>query len=689
MSGEWVSGDFNLDDVKKAVDNLKVFPIDMHSFHESPSGPLTFVDLPTLDFPAGGKIKCFVDLVSDVDIEVPKAVIKEGFQSKTYEDIPAPFGMKSKITGPFKLDIAIMLQQNGKHTVIKLFHFPQLMKVDAARDLCYGTPYCFNWQGEVKTMKKCIHFVFERLGGFQCRQHVFRQSEEGKPESERSQEEWDFGFDFIELNGPRENIKNRMLRWVTVQTSNKDSPIFRWPPVLVEKSLRNLAQDGVLAQVHTSWCLTLYDIDVRVLKALAPLFSSFSEKALGLFGEPGAGKTPVARSVAMALSRYYINRIGKQGEVEPSFRQASEFDFFRGQSGQILRPDIFDDGTLPEQPFKKLKAFTDVGNIESMSKERWGAAKWVKGQPRIYCVNDYDRKAEPKNDLPILSHRQGIISYATHGDFLNMLEPAWCPKDKNEANVMAVLKRTHILLKTKTFLYVRPASEKESPVLRIPLDDKLDLLHLESRSVYDYHRKGGTNMPADFDSKVAWETEWVEKAMKGNISGLKYRPTIIRKNIFADHVESHPQPRLDLSHALVRNVSNLFETPNPSSSARPHADKSTGADVEPKPATHTSTCSDAQPLKKVKLEPGIFRTLTSSEVGGTTIDLDSSPEKPPRPSVVEESLTQQLEEQMRQAEIPNPGSPEFPCGDEAGDAHDEEDQLSFGGDAMDVAEDIH
>ena len=128
-----------------------------------------------------------------------------------------------------------------------------------------------------------------------------------------------------------------MLRWVTVQTSCKDSPIFRWPPVLVEKSLRNLAQDGVLAQVHTSWCLTLYAIDVRVLKVLAALFSSFSEKALGLFGEPGAGKTPVARSVAMALSRFYINRIGQQGEVEPSFRQASEFDFFRGQSGQVSR----------------------------------------------------------------------------------------------------------------------------------------------------------------------------------------------------------------------------------------------------------------------------------------------------------------------------------------------------------------
>ena len=81
----------------KAVENLTVFPIDMHSFHESPSGPLTFADLPTLDFPTSGKIKCFVDLVADVDGGIPKAVIKESLQSKTYEDIPAPFGMKSKV----------------------------------------------------------------------------------------------------------------------------------------------------------------------------------------------------------------------------------------------------------------------------------------------------------------------------------------------------------------------------------------------------------------------------------------------------------------------------------------------------------------------------------------------------------------------------------------------------------------
>lgn len=41
-----------------------------------------------------------------------------------------------------------------------------------------------------------------------------------------------------------------------------------------------------------------------------------------------------------------------------------------GSLAQFFVLTFFDDGTLSEQQFKKLKAFTDVGNVESMSKER-------------------------------------------------------------------------------------------------------------------------------------------------------------------------------------------------------------------------------------------------------------------------------------------------------------------------------
>ena len=156
----------------------------------------------------------------------------------------------------------------------------------------------------------------------------------------------------------------------------------------------------------------------------------------------------------------------------------------------MFRPDIFDDGSLCEQHFKKVKAFTDVGNIESMSKERWGAAKWVRGQPRIYCVNDFEPETEPAFDIPILAQREGVVSYVSHNEFLKMLDKAWYEKEKTSANVMAVLKRTHILLRTKTSFYVRPASGRESPVLHMPFGDKS-----WNRGAGNAHGHGGCPWP--------------------------------------------------------------------------------------------------------------------------------------------------------------------------------------------------
>lgn len=236
----------------------------------------------------------------------------------------------------------------------------------------------------------------------------------------------------------------------------------------------------------------------------------------------------------MAVSRYCIHRAHKEDEITPSFRQACEFDFFRGQAGSLFRPDIFDDGTLSEQQFKKLKAFTDVGNIESMSKERWGAAKWTKGQLCLYCVNDFVAATEPTVGVPVLAKQAGQPSYVTHSDFMKMLDVAWFQKENTESNIMAVLKRTHLLVNTKTFFYVRPASEKKQPVLRVPLGDKLDFLVEDSRIKYDFYRKGGSDLPTDFNQTVQWEAQWMKAAMQGKTGdNLPQRPIVRGRSLFS------------------------------------------------------------------------------------------------------------------------------------------------------------
>lgn len=614
MASQMESGNVELAQLRDEVANMNLYEADTHSFHDEPIGSLTVIDFPKYDMDTTkGVVKCFLDVVFDVPGPIPKGELKELLLASTpLHELPAPFGFKCDPKIPCRFDLAVVPQADsdgGSFYVVKLINFKEKVKTSVAASVCTGKPYMIDWVGEVRSMKKVIHFIFAKLGGYQWRHHVLRTREEGRPEKERSQDEWDFGFDFIENKGPRENTKNKQLRWVTIEVNKADSPVYKWPPALVEKSLRNLSNDGVLAMVHEQWPLTLYDIDNRLLRALAPLVPTLSEKALGFHGEPGAGKTPFARTIAMAISRWWLQK--HRVDAAPAFRQACEFDFFRGQSGSLYRPDIFDDGTLSEQQFKKLKAFTDVGNVESMSKERWGAAKWMKGQLRIYCVNDFDAAREPADDLPVLAKRAGHPSYVTHDAFMKMLEVAWYAKENTDSNIMAVLKRTHLMVNTKTFLYVRPASEDKQPVLRIPFGDKTDFLVEESRLKYDFYRKGGSAFPNEMDLK--WEESWMKAAMGGKTGeDLPQRQIIRGSSLFSAFASTSPAQSLQPDmYSSAKVGAGLAESMGASSTLFP-------ADVLRPPTSNASPAA-------VVPRPCFTRSLSTVK---EVIDISDSPVRP-------------------------------------------------------------
>ena len=61
----------------------------------------------------------------------------------------------------------------------------------------------------------------------------------------------------------------------------------------------------------------------------------------------GIGKTPLSRSLAMAISEYVIDRDETEGSF-PSYRCGNHLDFFRGTpTGFVAQPCIYDDGDTP------------------------------------------------------------------------------------------------------------------------------------------------------------------------------------------------------------------------------------------------------------------------------------------------------------------------------------------------------
>ena len=192
------------------------------------------------------------------------------------------------------------------------------------QDLFFGQLNAVDWKNNVKHMKKCMYFLFQALGGFQCRHHELRSHEEGKPDIERPEEcglwlHWGIRPGRMWKTDNSGGSQSRSQRVLLPSTKGQPS----WWRNHCATSPTN---DGVLAQVHENWPLTLFDLDNRFLKVLAPLVPSLVDKALGFHGVSGAGKTPAARTIAMAISRMWLKKMGNS-------RQACEFDFFRGQTG--------------------------------------------------------------------------------------------------------------------------------------------------------------------------------------------------------------------------------------------------------------------------------------------------------------------------------------------------------------------
>ena len=176
---------------------------------------------------------------------------------------PVPTGQLTclaRMTAPAAVHAGHCCQENGNFCVCKVINLKEKTKIPDILPMTFTKPFMVDWKNNVKYMKK---FVFENLGGFQCRHHVLRGQEEGEPDAEK-----------LKRSG---TLASNTSAGKMSEIGNSGGLLFKHLPAALpstshEKSIRNLATDGVLAQMHEAWPLTLFDIDGRA----APL----SEKAI-------------------------------------------------------------------------------------------------------------------------------------------------------------------------------------------------------------------------------------------------------------------------------------------------------------------------------------------------------------------------------------------------------------------------
>ena len=121
--------------------------------------------------------------------------------------------------------------------------------------------------------------------------------------------------------------------------------------------------------------------------------------------------------------------------------------------------------------------------------------------------NSYDLDAETTAATPDVETGYEKVS---HEGFMKLIRPAL--SCSNNADNMAILKRSVFLVFSKDYIYFRFPSEQQVSVHRFCFP-KHDVLKDTSRPIYSNYKKDGP-VPLDFEDKIAWESEWLKEAFR-------------------------------------------------------------------------------------------------------------------------------------------------------------------------------
>ena len=387
------------------------------------------------------------------------------------------------------------------HDIVKLFEFEEPLSVADARGLCYGTPKQTKYICPRKQESKIVFcYLLEQMGGFSLLWHTFHQVEEDEED-----QKIDAGFDFIESKASEIQAGPAMIRWIAKWTNKKktNSPICGWEPGLVEKTLKSVKDGGVLAKVRDYLPLTMRSLNpVFLIYILGPLLCTLRKKSIVFLGENKIGKSPTAIVVAFALARFFVTLHGVV--FEPRIRVAPDMDFFRGEPGTPYTPFIYDDGDMSEIETRKLKAFLDVGEEECMTRERWGASKFVKNQWRAICDNTYD--ADAMIDITADLSEDGSFAQISLAIFLDIIKPSFAKMSL--PNIKAILKRAHVIVNTAHYILVKQA---ESDVVKVFRGLPSYLTTEAGANYMEWKDSGATPSSEQLREDIGWEQQWVAR----------------------------------------------------------------------------------------------------------------------------------------------------------------------------------
>ena len=202
------------------------------------------------------------------------------------------------------------------------------------------------------------------------------------------------------------------------------------------------------ADTISEWPLTLADFTPWALNTVfAPLLPHLIEHALIWIGKSEVGKSPASYTLSHLMSAFWLLQEGR-AEDPPSFQTAS---------GRRNKPRVFDDGNLYLETPAAVKAIAEVSGIDRKTMARYNASSYAKNQLCQACSNPYDRTVEP-------TMRAGASSdTVSFKEFYKLVRPSF-HRDFDEEDLLAVFKRSCVVVFTEVGIYIRTPGTSRDPV---------------------------------------------------------------------------------------------------------------------------------------------------------------------------------------------------------------------------------
>jgi len=487
-------------------------------------------DLTIRDYHSQNPVKAVVDLILNHREQISEDHVKNCVVNMKLEDLPA-------IARPPPTAIAInhftqtafLPAGSDNWHIVKFITFLSdgpdgKVTPELARSYQHGTMHLINYSSNNKEGKKVFIYLFEQLGGFQVRQWDL-QGSSAAPAEDTSEELdcIDQGFDFIDKSWRERSVPAsglRQVQWITRCTKDRTCPLyeqgaFKWNARIINQAITAMRNEGCLAKVVVDCPYTVQTFSPWFVdEVLVNLVPHLKVRSLGLVGRSASGKTPLMEGVATIFSRYWKRELDIDGPGW--YRTATDLDFFRGETGTVDRPDGLDDADPKLIPPSKWKAFGDVGLTESMTRERWGASKWVRNQLRLFAFNPFCDDSEPAQGNTV-----------SHDQFMKILDPIF-GKEVDEESKLAVLKRSCFVVLTNEWVYWRVATRDLVEVPRVnwfvKAGDNKSIVDDSAIPVIASWQEKQLQLPANYDEQLRWEEKWMEAVMS---KGVKAIPRLI------------------------------------------------------------------------------------------------------------------------------------------------------------------